>query len=256
MRALAALVLLAAALLAATPPALAEKLVSTVSNDEVSITSSFAGEKLTLFGNIEPEAGAPQRYVEGPFQVIIVVTGPLQDRIARLKRPRFGIWMNTEQVVFDNFPSFYHVLASDKLSDITDEETLGRLNLMPESQARITATPSTADEELFGRELVRLMTEQGYFGVKEQGVVFRSSTFYSGQVSLPSDVPPGSYLAHTYVFKNGELITERSEGFAVRKIGFERFLALAAQQQPLLYGLVCVILAVFTGWLGGVVFKR
>ena len=42
----------------------------------------------------------------------------------------------------------------------------------------------------------------------------------------------------------------------MRKIGFERFLGLAAQQQPLLYGLVCVILALFTGWLGGVVFRR
>ena len=42
----------------------------------------------------------------------------------------------------------------------------------------------------------------------------------------------------------------------MRKIGFERFLALSAVQQPALYGLICVILALFTGWLGGVIFKR
>jgi uncharacterized protein (TIGR02186 family) len=251
-----AAVTLAAALLAATPPAQAERLVSTVSNDDVSITSSFVGEKLTLFGNIEPEVGATQRFVEGPFQVIITVTGPLQDRVARLTQPRLGIWMTTEQVVFRNFPSFYYVISSDKLSDITDEETIAELNLMPEGQARATATPSNADEALFGRELVRLMTERGFFGVRERGVLFRSDTFYSGQVSLPSDVPPGSYLAHTYVFKSGAVIAERSEKFTVRKIGFERFLALAAVQWPLLYGLAAVILALFTGWLGGVVFRR
>ncbi|MHB1102412.1 MAG: TIGR02186 family protein [Devosia sp.] len=248
--------LLAIGALLAPLPARAEKLVSIVSNDEVSIASNFVGEKLTLFGNIEPETGAEQKFVEGPFHVVIVITGPLQDRVARLSRQRLGIWMNTEQAVFEDFPSFYHVLASGKLADITDQATLDQLNIMPEAQTRITATPGTADAALFGRELVRLMTNQGYFGLNELGVVFRSNTLYSAQVNLPSDVPPGPYLAHTYLFKNGAMIAERSERFSVRKIGFERFLALAAQQQSLLYGLICVILALFTGWLGGVVFKR
>jgi len=27
-------------------------------------------------------------------------------------------------------------------------------------------------------------------------------------------------------------------------------------QQPLLYGVICVLLALFTGWLGGALFKR
>lgn len=254
MRILGALLL--CVLLAGPAPARAEKLVSIVSNDEVSIASNFVGEKLTLFGNIEPETGAAQKFVEGPFQIIIVITGPLQDRVARLSRQRFGVWMNTEQMVFKDFPSFYHVLASGKLTDITDQATLDRLNIMPAAQTRITAQPGTADAARFGRELVRLMTNQGFFGLNERGVVFRSNTLYSAQVNLPSDVPPGTYLTHTYLFRNGEFIAERSEGFAVRKIGFERFLALAARQQPLLYGLAAVILALFSGWLGGVVFKR
>jgi hypothetical protein len=60
----------------------------------------------------------------------------------------------------------------------------------------------------------------------------------------------------TYVFQNGEIVARKSEGFAVRKMGFERFMALAAVQQPLAYGIICVILALFTGWLGGIIFKR
>ncbi len=253
MRASALLFILA---LLAPLPAQAEKLVATVSNNEIAITSNFVGEKLTLFGNIEPEAGATQRFVEGPYHVVIVITGPLQDRVARLKRQQLGIWMNSEQMVFKEFPSFYHVLASGQLADITDQATLERMALLPEAQTRIAATPGTADAAPFGRELVRLMTKEGYFGVNEQGVVFRSNTFYLAQVSLPSDATPGPYLARTYLFKNGAVIAEHAEGFSVRKIGFERFVGLAAQQQPLLYGLVAVALALFTGWLGGVVFRR
>ena len=80
--------------------------------------------------------------------------------------------------------------------------------------------------------------------------------FYSAQLVLPSNAPPGPYIAQTYLFKNGEIIARKSDGFAVRKIGFERFLALASTQSPLLYGLACVVLALFTGWLGGVLFRR
>jgi uncharacterized protein (TIGR02186 family) len=100
------------------------------------------------------------------------------------------------------------------------------------------------------------MSEEGLFGVQEAGVNFLSDTFYSAQLTLPSNAPPGPYIAQTYVFKNGALIARKSEGFAVRKIDFERFLALSATQYPFFYGLACVLLALFTGWLGGVIFKR
>jgi uncharacterized protein (TIGR02186 family) len=252
MRFLAAALLLFALVL----PAQAERLVTMVSRDEVAITSSFSGETLTLFGNIEPEAGSTQKYVEGPYHIIVVVTGPWQDRVARLSQPVFGIWMNTQQVLFKAFPSYYHVLSSAVLTDITSEATLDELDILPADQAALAAQPGKGDPKVLGTELIRLMTEQGHVGVNPTGVVFRSDTFYAAQVSLPSDIPTGPFLAHTYLFKNGALIAERSEGFTVRKIGFERFLGQASTGQPLLYGLVCVALALFTGWLGGVVFRR
>lgn len=227
-----------------------------VSRDEIAITSSFSGETLTLFGNIEPEAGAAQRFVEGPFHIVIVITGPLQDRVARFSEPVFGIWMNTQQAVFHNFPSYYQVLSSGPLDTMMPATTLDALDLLPEDQIRLALVPGTRNGLTLGRELIRLMTEEGHVNVNPKGVVFRSPTLYAAQITLPSDVQPGPFLAHTYLFKGGQLIAEHTEGFTVRKTGFERFIGLAATGQPLLYGLVCVVLALFTGWLGGVVFKR
>lgn len=243
-------------LLGVAAPAAAERLVSKVSRDEVSITSSFQGELLTLFGSIEPAAGSEQRYVEGPFHIVITVTGPLQNRVVRQKTNNLGIWINTEEVMFSSFPAFYHVLADARLSDITDPMTLAAKAIPLDSQTRYSARAGWWNSLVYGRELVRLMQKSGQFKLNEQGVVFNSNTFYSAQVQLPSDAPPGPYLARTYLFKDGQIVAERSDGFFVRKVGFERFLGLAARQQPLLYGLVCVVLALFTGWLGGVVFKR
>jgi uncharacterized protein (TIGR02186 family) len=243
-------------LLAVASPVQAERLVSMVSREEVAITSSFAGETLTLFGNVEPDVGAADTAVQGPYHIIITVTGPLQDRVARHSQPVFGIWMNTEQAVFRNFPSYYHVLASAPLGDITSQDELDALAITPEDQVAQSVPAPTLQGIRLGNELIRLMTEKNHVAVNPTAVVFRSNTLYAAQVTLPSDVPPGPYLAHTYLFKNSALIAERSEGFSVRKIGFERFLGQSATDLPLLYGIVCVALALFTGWLGGVVFRR
>ncbi|MBE0581801.1 TIGR02186 family protein [Devosia sp.] len=250
------LLLLLAVLLGLVAPAHAERLVSLVSNDTVEITSSFDGERMNFFGTIIPDAGSDQKFVTGPFHVVVVVLGPTQNRVAWQKTNVLGVWLNTEQVEFLNFPSYFHVLSSARLTDITDVTTLTTNLILPESHTLATSSDDWWKGAVFGRELVRLMTEQGLFGVQENGVNFPAENFYSARLTLPSNAPPGPYIALTYVFKNGEIIARKSEGFAVRKIGFERFLALSAVQQPLLYGVICVILALFTGWMGGVLFRR
>lgn len=237
-------------------PAQAERLISGISNDSIEITSSFSGERLTFYGTIAPDAGSGLKTVEGPYQVAIVILGPTQDRVARKMTNNFGFWINTEQVEFTNFPSYFHVLSSKRLLDITDIVTLNENLILPESHALVPNRAGFLKTVNFGRELIRLMSEEGLFGVQENGVLFMSDNFYSAQLQLPSSAPPGPYIAQTYVFKDGQIVARKSEGFAVRKIDFERFVALSAVQYPLLYGIACVILALITGWLGGILFRR
>lgn len=245
---------LALLLLVTASPAGAEKLASTVSSSTIQITSSFDGTVLSLFGNVESDS--PGLAAIGPYNVVIIVTGPLQDRVARLKTNKYGIWTNTEQVVFRQFPSFYSVLASGKLDAVASDAVLTTDAIRPEDQALVAAHSVGLHAERFGNELVRLMTEEGHFLVKEDGVRFLSDTAYVAQITLPSDVANGPFIAHTLVLKDKQIVAERTEGFAVRKTGFENFVFVASRQQPLLYGLVCVVLALGTGWLAGVVFRR
>jgi uncharacterized protein (TIGR02186 family) len=189
--------------------------------------------------------------------VIVVVTGPLQDRVTRLKTNNWGIWSNTDQVVFRQFPSFYDVLASGKLDNIADPDVLAAKNILPIAQAQATSSEgATTKATEFGTQLVRLMTEDGHFAVREDAVRFLAENAYVAQLTLPSDVANGPFLAHTIVLKDRQVVAERTEGFAVRKTGFENFVFVASRQQPLLYGIVCVILALGTGWLAGVAFRR
>jgi len=232
----------------------AEDLVSTVSNPNIAITSNFDGETLSLFGNVEPDSN--QVAAKGPYDVIIVITGPSVDRVARLKTNNFGLWMNTEQVEFNPFPTYFHVLSSNPLLKITDEQILEANRILPDAQARVSAVPQSLHVERFGAELIRLMSAKGLFGQNEVGVKFLSPTAYVAQLTLPGDITNGLFITQTYLFKDGKLLAKRGDSFAVNKTGFERFLFTSAQEYPLLYGLTCVLLAIGTGWLGGVIFRR
>lgn len=250
------LILAVAALLLALSGggALAEDLVSTVSNPNVAITSSFDGETLSVFGNVEPDEG--KKFVEGPFEVIIVIVGPSVDRVARLKTNNFGLWMNTEQVEFNPFPTYFQVLASNPLDHITDHATLEAQRILPDAQTRVSAVPASLHVEHFGEELVKLMNARGLFGINDRGVTFLSPTAYVAQLTLPGDITNGLFISQTYLFKNGVLLAKRGDSFTVNKTGFERYLFTASRDYPFVYGLVCVLLAIGTGWLGGVIFKR
>ncbi|MDR3476314.1 MAG: TIGR02186 family protein [Devosia sp.] len=232
----------------------AEDLVSTVSSANIAITSSFDGATLSLFGNVEPDEGRAN--VKGPYDIIVVVTGPSVDRVARLKTNSYGLWMNTEQVEFNPFPTFYQVLASNPLDKVAGHDTLESEKILPDAQARISAVPQSLHVERFGGELVRLMTARGLFGIREDGVRFLSPTAYVAQLTLPADISNGLFITQTYLFKDGKLLAKRGDSFAVNKTGFERFLFTSSRDYPVLYGIVCALLAVGTGWLGGVIFRR
>lgn len=234
----------------------AQRLASALSSNTVSVDSSFSGETLTIFGNIEPDIGSDVRIEDEGYHIIILVQGPAIDRLARRKRSNLGIWLNTEQVLFKAFPSYFWIISSSRIENIASLEVLEEQGLLPQSQPRLVSSSGNGNAAELGKQLVRLMRDEGLYGVRENGVVFRSRTLYSASLSLPANVPNGDFLAQTFLMKDGKVIAKKAQGFSVRKTGFERLVGTTAKTTPLVYGLVCVLLAMFTGWLGGVVFRR
>ena len=244
------------AVLTAAAPASGQRLASALSTTTVSVDSSFSGETLTIFGNIEPDIGSDERIKDDGYQIIILVKGPAIDRLARRKTGDLGIWLNTEQVLFEAFPSYFWVVSSSQLENIASKDILAENGLLPESQPGLVLHRGNGDPDEMGAQLVRLMREEALYGVRESGVIFRSRTLYSARLPLPANVPNGDFLAQTFLLKDGKVIARTAQGFSVRKTGFERLVGTTAKTMPLVYGAVCVSLAIFTGWLGGVAFRR
>ena len=76
------------------------------------------------------------------------------------------------------------------------------------------------------------------------------------QPNLPADLPTGTHMARAYLFRSGVFIRESSEPLYVRKSGFESYIDDMATRYGALYGVAAVLLAIFTGWFGRLVFKR
>lgn len=241
-------------LVATVTSASAQGLVFGTSDPTISIQSNFAGETITLFGNIEPSLdGTPP---QGPYDVVFVIRGPVEERVVRRKSRQFGIMLNADHALFTGLPSFYRVLSSRPLETILDPEIIAQRRLSVEAQVGLALQESTGNVALFENELVRLMGNANLFRTEGRGVSFLSPTFFSARVVLPANVPNGIFLAQALVVQNGEVIAQGAQRFFVQKSGFERFVGEAAVNQPLLYGLATVLLALATGWLGGVLFRR
>ena len=255
MNRLTALVLMFCGLAA---PASAEKVVTSLSHHRVAITSSFTGEDLILFGAIE--ADAPGGQLRDNYDVVVTVIGPRQTYRTRRKERVLGIWVNVDSRPFLNVPSYLSVLANRPLTHITDGEVLRKEQVGLDNYLltqRVGADfADTVREDPFRAAFVRIENEFGLYNESATAVTFITPTVFRAAIPLPSAVPTGVYLTEIKLFAGGEIVGRSSTAFEITKAGFEEFVAEAARDHGLLYGLITAILALLTGWFASVVLRR
>jgi uncharacterized protein (TIGR02186 family) len=252
-------VLIASAAIAALPaPAAAERLVTSLSEHRVMVTSSFSGSAVVLFGGIERDSGVlPLR---GNYDVAISVIGPRQTVVTFRKERMLGIWINYESRVFENAPSYLAVLTNRPLEAITNAETLRRLQLGLDNIALPQRTDSRpADEvpaETFRKAFIALKGEHGLYHQESNGVTFLTPALFRASIALPAEVPVGTYEVEVKLFADGIMIARTPSALEIYKAGFEQFVSSSAQTHGVLYGLTAAAMAILTGWFASVVFRR
>jgi len=238
----------------------AEDLQIGLSDDGVSIESNFAGTEVAVFGAIEdPDELALAR---DAYDVVVVIQGPPQAVIVREKQRRLGIWVNGNAQTFNRVPSFYTIASTGPLSEITTSETLKTLQLGFDN---IQMRPLTKDESqkddvvqqaVYKASLSRLRAANKLFVEDIGGVDFLSSTLFRARLKVPANIPIGHHRARAYLFRDGEFLITRSVLLEVAKRGFEQRTYNLAHRNGLLYGILAVVIAVFTGWVASVIFRK
>ncbi|HET9812643.1 MAG TPA: TIGR02186 family protein [Sphingomicrobium sp.] len=249
-RPLLLLAALAPLLIAADKPVL----VPDVSARHVEIRYTFTGAQLLLFGAIVYPGG---RAPDEPADVAVVLRGPVQPILVREKQKIAGIWMNADSNRFRSAPSFYAVASSRPVPDLVDERTaaiyelgLGNLQLSPGGGA----LPDK--ERRFEAGLLDLRTRERLYSENPHGVEITNGVLYRATISIPSQVPVGTYTAETFLIDHGRVLAAATRDIEIGKSGFERFVALAARRHAFLYGLTSVVLSLALGWAAAAAFRR
>ena len=206
-------------------------LVPDVSQREVDINYSFTGAELLLFGAIVYPGG---RVPDGRTDVAVVLKGPPQSLLVREKQKLGGlIWANAGAARLRSAPAFYAIAASRPLNELVDDRTaaiyelgLGSIHLSP-------AGGSAPDEAYrFETGFVDLRTRGGLFVARPGMVEITRGVLYRARLTIPPRVPDGRFTAETFLIRDGKVIAAATRDIEVRKQGFERFIATAAQTSP------------------------
>ncbi len=249
---------LLAALITSTSPAAAERLVSSLSNHRVMVTSNFTGDEVVLFGGIEQDANSRPR--RGGYDIVVTVTGPRQTLVTFRKSRVLGIWVNTEASVFEKAPTYLAVLSNRPLDDITSTETLQRLQLgldnFPLPQRGDAGYADGAGDDSFRAAFVKIRTDLGLYRQVSNGVTFLTPALFRASIPLPAAVPVGNYDVDVRLFADGAMIARTPSALEVYKAGFEQVVSNAARYHGFLYGLATAMMAIVTGWFASVVFRR
>jgi len=239
-------------------PAMAQRLIISLSNHRVMVTSSYTGVDLVLFGSVERDRAtvAPR----GGYDVVVTVSGPRDNERTRRKGRVFGIWVNVDARNFVNVPSYLAVLSNKPTEAIADADTLRRLQVgFNNFQLPQRMGPDIADvvkEDPFRQAFVRLKKEHGLYVGREKAVTFLTPNLFRADVPMPPNVPFGIYEVDVKLFADGAMVAQSTSALEVIKVGFEQFVAVAARDYSLLYGLATAMLALLTGWFASVVFRR
>ena len=239
-------------------PAVAERLVVSLSNHRVAVTSSFVGEELVLFGTIEPDP--PTSALRPPYDLVVTVTGPRETIRTRRKQRMLGIWVNVDSREFVSAPSYLAVLSNRPVSNIASQDTLRRLQvgldnfLLPQRIGVDVA--DTVRGEPFRQAFVRLKTQQGLFRESATAVTFLTPTVFRATIPMPAAVPTGTYNIDVGLFSGGVLVARTNSALEVIKAGFEQYVADAARDHGLLYGLATALMALIIGWFASVIFAK
>src|SRR5262245_15027375 len=259
MRARSALAISALALAAtlAAGPARAERLIVSVSNHRVTVTPNYAGEELVLFGSVEKDASTP---ANRNYDLVVTISGPRADMVTRRKERRFGIWINTDSRQFLQVPTYLAIFSNRPIDAIASPEVQRRqqlgINNVVLTQRVGTDYADVVPTDPFRSAFVRLRSEHGLYRESSSAVTFLTPALFRSGIPLPAEVPIGTYTVDIKLFADGQLVTRTETAFEIVKVGFEQFVANTARQNGFAYGLATVAMALMTGWMASIVFRK
>lgn len=238
----------------ALPAPAAEKVVASLSQHDVSLTTGFAGSEIFIYGAVRRTAPLPEP--EGDLDVIITITGPPLPVTVHEKERRLGIWTNGPPVALDSAPSFYVVASTKPFRDTVSWTDDMRFRIGLEYAINLVDAPDwVSDREAYREAVARVGEAKGLYSELPGGVRIIKNTLFETTIDLPADLIEGDYLARIFLIRDKQVLDMFSDRIEVRRAPLGRFIYVAAMDHAALYGAGSLILALFAGWLASAFFR-
>ncbi|NET71449.1 MAG: hypothetical protein F6K62_11105 [Sphaerospermopsis sp. SIO1G2] len=231
----------------------ARPLVAEISSHDITIHSAFDGTELTLFG-----------VRNAPGDIVVVIRGPARDATIRKKRRIAGIWVNRDTEHFPHIPAFYAMAASRPYEDIPksiyfDALQVGYIEAIQPFRLKdsdILSEDDRAVREIFAHALLRELRLQQLYQSDVGQITFVGGGLFRTHITFPDNTPTGTYSAEVYLFSDGEVMGMHTTPIYVYKSGTDAFIYSLAHDNPIIYGIVAIILAIIGGLLAVRLFRR
>lgn len=229
-------------------PARAQDLVTDLSQDVIELTPAFRGEDLFLFGAIKADAVDLDR----GFDVVVIVKGQERPHVVRKKERVFGLWLNTQSRIIENVPEYFAQASTRPLPEITDRDNLKNLELGINEQMFVAEYVKDPEADLpFVEGLIRGKENAGLFDIGPGKMKMSDKILFRADFYFPPSVPSGDYEAAAFLFQDGKLLHRAEKTIRVNQVGLERALYTLAHDNPALYGIMAILLALLAGYFAG-----
>ncbi|WP_375637830.1 MULTISPECIES: TIGR02186 family protein [unclassified Bartonella] len=225
-----------------------------VTTNTITVDANFAGRDLYIAGvleNIDPLYSRQNRY-----DIVVSLEGQDRTMVMREKKRNAGVWVNTDSLIFKKVPLFYSMVTTREIDDITSIEDYKRLGL------GLLYLPLQTDEQdqkkiqIFRDELIKLQKAKSLYYEEVGGVRFGSDTLFTAHFRLPANIPVGHYKVRAYLFRDGQFIDSATTTLEIVKAHITYTIFYAAHKYHFLYGIVAVIIAITTGFLCRLIFRK
>ena len=224
-------------------------LVVDLSTREVKVSSSFVGTNVMVFGTNNQHDN-----------IIVVIMGPQETTTVRKKQRVSGIWINREKMEFKEVPGFYAIASTRPLNEIAEQSLLKRHNI----GIRNTITDNFTNQEQKEIQNYRSFKEALIRGKKKKGLFFDdpmkidviSHRLFKTSFHFPNNMTTGKYTVNVFAFREKSLVNMVSKTISVEKTGIGADVFKFAKEQSALYGLIAIVIAVLSGWIASVIFRK
>ncbi|OQX64119.1 MAG: hypothetical protein B5M56_00665 [Desulfococcus sp. 4484_241] len=219
---------------------------ATVTPPQINIGLFFSGKRVSIAGPILPGR-----------DVVVEIKGPEKKSVFNMKGRVGPFWMNVQKVELEKAPFLYMLLLPEgkDLLPVLSSMGIG----INEIKRRMVVKPETVSPDTIFPSFVQLKQADGLYKEMEGAVQYSQAKdgarCFKAEFFMPSSIVPEEYNIVISVFHNGKLEATTTQKMPVHKIGVVKEIHKMAYNHGLLYGILCVIIALFVGITMGLVFR-